>query len=209
MLPILSSPFRALEPANMFASLRRDVDRLFDEAWTGTPGTWRTRGWLPPVDINETENEIEVQVEVPGMRGDDIDVTVENGILTISGEKRYQHQEGSEEKGNLMLERHYGRFTRSFTLPAQVDAESVTAECADGILTITLPKRSEARPKRISVSSSGERTRGQVGRGGESQTGPRNQAGTSSQPSQTGQGGQPNQGSGGEREARRTTGSKN
>ncbi|HSA54878.1 MAG TPA: Hsp20/alpha crystallin family protein [Gemmatimonadaceae bacterium] len=207
MLPILSSPFRSLEPVNMFASLRRDVDRLFDEAWSGTPsGGWRTRGWLPPVDINETENDIEVQVEVPGMRGDDIDLTVENGILTISGEKRYERQEGSEEKGNLMLERQYGRFTRSFTLPAQVDAENVTAECADGILTIRLPKRTEARPKRISVSSSGERTRGQV-QGGQS-----GQAGRGAISGQAGQSGQTNQAAqgpnAGERESRRTTGGK-
>lgn len=202
MLPILSSPFRALEPANMFASLRRDVDRLFDEAWTGTPGTWRARGWLPPVDINETESEIEVQVEVPGMRGDDIDVTVENGILTIAGEKRFEHKEGSEEKGNLMVERQYGRFTRSFTLPTQVDAENVTAECADGILTITLPKRSEARPKRISVNSSGERTRGQVQGGSGSQR----QGAIQGQGSQT-TGSQGNQGTG-ERESRRTAGGK-
>ena len=205
MLPILSTPFRSLEPANMFASLRRDVDRLFDEAWSGPPGTWRTRGWLPPVDINETENEIEVQVEVPGMRGDDIDVTVENGILTISGEKRYERQEGSEEKGNLMLERQYGRFTRSFTLPAQVDAENVTAECADGILTITLPKRSDARPKRISVNSSGEQTSGRVGRGAGSQSGPRNQGAIAGEANR---GGRADQGGGGERESRRATGSK-
>lgn len=200
MLPILSSPFRSLEPANMFASLRRDVDRLFDEAWSGPPGTWRTRGWLPPVDINESENEIEVQVEVPGMQADDIDVTVENGILTVSGEKRLERKEGSEEKGNLMLERQYGRFTRSFTLPTQVDAESVTAECADGILTITLPKRSEARPKRISVNSSGERTRGQV-QGGQGQRGQGAISG------QSGEGEQGRQGSNvGERESRRSTG---
>ena len=207
MLPMLSSPFRVLEPAGMFASLRRDVDRLFDEAWSGSPGGWRTRGWLPPVDVNETEDEIKVQVEVPGMRADDIDVTVENGILTISGEKRFEHREGEEDRGNLVVERQYGRFTRSFTLPAQVDAEKVTAECADGVLTIALPKRSEARPKRISVNASGVTTRGQVGRGEGGQMTQRGQIGTTGQTGQgnQGQGVQGTQTGGTERESRRST----
>ena len=203
MLPILSSPFRALEPAGMFASLRRDVDRLFDEAWSGGTSGWRARGWLPPVDVNETENEINVQVEVPGMRAEDIDVTVENGILTISGEKRFERKEGEEERGNLVVERQYGRFTRSFTLPAQVDAENVTAECADGVLTIALPKRAEARPKRISVNTSGEGVRGQV-RAGKSGQG--SQRGQGAVAAQSGQGEMGNQESGaGDREARRST----
>lgn len=165
MLPILGNPYRVLEPANMFASLRRDMDRLFDEAWSGQGGL-RSRGWLPPVDIQETENEIRVEVEVPGLRSEDLEVTVENGVLTISGEKRYERKEGDEDRGQLVVERQYGRFTRSFTLPTQVDSEGVAAECSDGVLTLTLPKRSEARPKRIQVNArEGQGTRGQVGGG--------------------------------------------
>lgn len=165
MLPILGNPYRVLEPANMFASLRRDMDRLFDEAWAGQGGL-RSRGWLPPVDIQETENEIRVDVEVPGLRSEDLDVSVENGVLTISGEKRFERKEGDEERGQLVVERQYGRFTRSFTLPAQVDAENVRAECSDGVLSLVLPRRSEARPKRIQVNArEGQGTRGQVGSG--------------------------------------------
>ena len=125
----------------------RDFDRLvsnvFATDWTDTGA------WIPPAEVEETGEHIRYVFEVPGIRPEDLNVTVERNVLTISGEKR---AERSEENATYHLaERRYGRFTRSFQLPSRVDPDAVTARYENGLLTITLPKVPAARPRQIRI----------------------------------------------------------
>jgi|SRR5581483_3120394 len=107
--------------------------------------------WMPPVDIYTTgENEIVLKAEIPGMKKEDIDITVENFTLTIRGEKKTE-QEVKDDQFHR-VERSYGAFTRSFALPQTVDANKVEADYRDGVLTIKLPRREDAKPKQIKVN---------------------------------------------------------
>ena len=103
------------------------------------------------VDVRETGDALLVQAELPGLTVDDVDVRVENGVLTISGEKKQELEQDSEDSGYRLVERCYGRFERSFRLPRSVDAEKVKAEFANAVLTVTFPKAEEAKPRRIEV----------------------------------------------------------
>jgi HSP20 family protein len=107
----------------------------------------------PSADVVERENEIEVVMEIPGMRPDDIDIDLENNVLTVSGEKTEHHEEGHEEGTFHLSERRYGRFNRSFVLPRDVEPDGINARCQDGLLTIRVPKSERARRRRIEVQS--------------------------------------------------------
>ena len=107
--------------------------------------------WMPPVDIFQNgEQELVLKAELPDMKREDIDITVENFVLTIKGEKRYSS--GVKEEQYHHVERRYGTFSRSFSLPQTVDAAKVAAEYKDGVLTVRLPLREEARPRQIKVN---------------------------------------------------------
>lgn len=137
------------------SSARREVDRVFDRFFSQPGGAQAL--WAPAVDVRETNDEIHVTVELPGMKPEDVSVTVENGVLSISGEKKQEPQEGKKEEGNYYLfERRYGRFERSFTLPRTVNADNVNARFADGILTIRLPKAENAKPRRVQIEANGK-----------------------------------------------------
>lgn len=128
---------------------RREMDRLFDGMFGQAPVAAGL--WAPPVDVRETQDELQVAVELPGIRPDDVTVTVENGVVAISGEKRQEVQEGKEDGGYHLVERRYGRFERSFTLPRSVKAENVKAHFEQGVLTVHLPKAEEAKPRKVRV----------------------------------------------------------
>lgn len=121
----------------------------------------------PETDVVETEREIRVQTEMPGLTRDNIDIDVENNVLTIRGEKQEQRTEGEEGKFHI-AERRCGTFTRSFVLPPDVDAEQIQAGFENGVLTVTIPKSEKARRRRIEIggSSSGEGRSMSVGQGG-------------------------------------------
>ena len=123
-------------------------DRLVDEIFRGTQEP-QAAAWLPPVDIVETPESIELRADMPGLKSTDLDIKVEKGVLTIRGERKDEH----ESKGATYhtYERRYGTFARSFQLPKLVDAENVKARYVDGVLTVTLPKKAEAKPKAIQV----------------------------------------------------------
>ncbi|MGD2115661.1 MAG: Hsp20/alpha crystallin family protein [Acidobacteriota bacterium] len=131
-------------------------DRLFDqeilrpfrmlEEMTESLGQ---RGWAPPVDIRETEEAYEVMADLPGFDKENVDITLENNVLTLRGERAWEGDQG--EQSYRRIERAYGEFTRSFSLPSQVDAEKVDATFKDGVLTVTIPKSAESRPRRIAV----------------------------------------------------------
>jgi len=127
-------------------NIRNEFDRLL-----GRSETQVTSGWLPVVDVRETKNEVMLQAELPGIMPEDVDVSVENGVLSISGEKKAEVREGEEGGDFHLVERRYGRFERRFTLPRSVDAEKVSADFENGILTIMLPKAEKAKPRRIQV----------------------------------------------------------
>ncbi len=132
-----------------FVNIRRDFDRWVDQFGNRE----LTASWLPPVDVRETGEHLQVDVELPGMTADDVDVRVENSVLTVRGEKKSELQEGKEGSDYHLIERRYGRFERSFTLPRTVDAERVEAHFDNGVLTITLPKAETAKPRQIQIRS--------------------------------------------------------
>jgi HSP20 family protein len=113
-------------------------------------GEGLSRGWVPPVDIYETdEHELVIKAELPDLKREDIGVSFENNVLTIKGERK--PVEVSRDRFQR-IERFYGSFSRSFTLPATVDASNISATYKDGLLTVRLPQRAEAKPKQIAVT---------------------------------------------------------
>jgi HSP20 family protein len=133
-------------------SLRRDIDRLFDEAFGGgeAGGVRNGEVWMPPANIREAQNELRIELELPGVSPDRVDVSVDKGILTISGEKREERKEGDEGRWHL-VERRYGTFARSFSLPQGTDEEQIGADFRDGVLSVRIPKLPAAQPRRIQV----------------------------------------------------------
>ena len=127
-----------------------DFDRFFD--WAFGDAAPSMSGWTPAVDVEETDDNFLVTAELPGLTADDVEVTVENGVLTISGEKSDQRENGSEKRGRHVVERRYGRFVRNFSLPRSVDPDGVTARFENGLLQVTLPKANTAKARRIKVS---------------------------------------------------------
>jgi len=105
--------------------------------------------WAPPVDVFEDEREIVLTVEIPGMRKEEIEIKLSDGVITISGERRLEREEQRE--GYHRIERAYGRFSRCFTLPQSVDQERISASYRDGLLVVKLPKTPEESPRRIPV----------------------------------------------------------
>jgi len=139
-----------LEPYRGFSTLQDQVNRLFNE-------TFRTHGeesalttWAPAVDIYETPNELVVKADLPDVNEKEIDVRVENNLLTIRGERKFE--KSVSEENYLRVERTYGAFSRSFSLPNTVNAEAIGAEYKNGVLTITLPKREETKPRQVKVN---------------------------------------------------------
>ena len=133
-------------------NMQREINRLFDTFVRGGTQADESFGltyWTPAVDIAERDNEYVVKVDLPGVEKDDVKITLVSGVLTIRGEKK---QENESKTGSFhRIERSYGSFQRSFTLPSSVRNDGIDAVYKDGILTITLPKAEEARPKQIEV----------------------------------------------------------
>ena len=133
------------------------INRLFRESYSpeGPEEALTTTSYAPPVDIYEDEHNITLKLEVPGIDEKDIDVRIENTTLTVHGERKIEKEE--KEENFRRVERQYGEFTRSFTLPSSVDPAQVTADYAKGVLKINLAKKAEAKPKQIKVNVGGEK----------------------------------------------------
>jgi HSP20 family protein len=132
--------------------LRREIDRLLEDPFNLlVPSTSFFEGWTPAVDIYEDKDKYVVKAELPGMRKEDIQVSLDGNTLTISGERK--HEEEKKEGETYRSERYFGRFQRSVTLPAQVQANKVEANYKDGVLSVTVPKAEEAKPKQIQVKA--------------------------------------------------------
>jgi len=128
-------------------------DQVLDNFFGGRQASSLMRA--PETDVMETEREIRVVTEMPGLKRENIEVDVENNVLTIRGEKREERTEGEEGRFHLS-ERRYGTFTRSFVLPSSVDAENIQASFEDGVLRVSIPKNERARKRRIDVGGTGE-----------------------------------------------------
>jgi HSP20 family protein len=134
--------------------LRSRVDRLFSQmlqdVWGNAPSEEvSTRRWSPAVDIRETSDALILTAEVPGLAKDDLSITVENNVLTIAGERKFEKE--TQEESYHRMERSYGAFSRSFTLPANVRGDKVDAGFENGLLTVKLPKAEESKPRKITI----------------------------------------------------------
>ncbi|MFN3597445.1 MAG: Hsp20/alpha crystallin family protein [Rubricoccaceae bacterium] len=129
--------------------LRRDIDRLFDELFSGGENGNVEQVWSPRTDLSETDEGYVIRMDVPGISREDISVDLHEGTLTVSGSRTSEHEEKNEKMHRV--ERFHGRFFRSFALPQAGDSERVSARLTDGVLTIEVPKREESRPRRIEV----------------------------------------------------------
>ena len=148
------------DPFREMMTLRSAIDRLFDQTFF-TPGeSWQATTWQLPLDVAETENEFIVKASVPGINPDDLEITYTNKTLTIKGELK-EEKELDEQRYHLR-ERRWGSFTRSLALPNPVRPDEIKAHYEAGVLTLSLPKAEEARPKRIAVQSSGKLLEGEL-----------------------------------------------
>ena len=142
------------EPLRELSSLQSEMNRLFNTVFdTPVPSGGGTRRWVPAMDLVETADAFVVRADLPGLKQDDVKLEVEDQVLTISGERRAEHEE--REEGFYRLERAFGGFSRSLTLPKGVDAEAVSASFTDGVLEVRIPKPEQAKPRRIEIAVGG------------------------------------------------------
>ena len=138
------------DPWSFIDQLQGDINRAFRD-WAPTDSSAATADWVPAADIAEYENRFELFVDVPGVAADDVEITLENGVLSISGERRFE--ESAEQLTHRRRERGFGRFHRRFILPETVNADGVEAKERNGVLAITIPKQAKAQPRRIQVAA--------------------------------------------------------
>ena len=131
-------------------SFQEQFNRLFSEAFDRSSDESSITTWAPAVDIFETEHELVVKADLPDIKPQELDIRVENNILTIRGERKFEKQ--VNENNYLRVERAYVSFSRSFSLANTVNSDAIKAEYKDGVLTLTIPKREEAKPKQIKVN---------------------------------------------------------
>ena len=156
--PSVPSTMQRGEELSPFLTLHREMNRLFDDVFnrfdSGVPSLFRSMPSWPTIEVIPSENEVRVSAELPGMDQKDVEVLVDDNVLTIRGEKRSE----TEDQGRRFSERYYGRFERSIALPFEVEDEKVEASFENGVLTVTLPKSAKAqeKAKRIAIGSKGD-----------------------------------------------------
>src|SRR6267378_3805362 len=138
------------EPFRGTTSLQEQVNRLFNDVFERNSEESSLTAWAPAVDIYETEHELVVKADLPEVDPKDLDIRVENNILTIRGERKFEKKVNQE--NYLRVERAYGSFARSFTLANTANSEAIKADYQNGVLTLSIPKREEAKPKQIKVN---------------------------------------------------------
>jgi HSP20 family protein len=152
---VMSSMITRWDPFRELSQLQNRMNRLFEESYT--PARREELGFgsfMPAVDVYEDEHAITLKMEIPGIEEKDVDIRIENNVLTVHGERTLEKEEKQE--NFQRVERQYGSFTRSFTLPTAVNTDDVKAHYDKGVLKISLAKRAEAKPKQIKVSVGGE-----------------------------------------------------
>ena len=145
LAPIRS--FREMMTTDPWRTLEERMSRLFEPAFAGEAFALTT--WTPSCDIYEADNHYVLKVELPGLKREDVKINIENNVLTIRGERKFEEE--TKRENFRRLERSYGEFMRSFTLPGEIDANHIKAEYKDGLLEVLLPKNERAKPKAIEV----------------------------------------------------------
>jgi HSP20 family protein len=138
------------QPSRGATTLQEQINRVFGDLVGRSGEESNLTPWAPAVDIFETENELVVKADLPDVNPQDLDIHVENNILTIRGERKFENQ--VNEDNYLRIERSYGSFSRSFSLASSVNADAINADYQNGVLTLSIPKREEAKPKQIKVN---------------------------------------------------------
>ena len=146
------APWKPWEPLKELQRMRTDMDRLWESFFEGKPVRHREEmsGWVPSLDLAETKDSYVVKAEIPGMAKDAINVSMKEGVLSISGEKKTEERKDGENWHRI--ERAFGTFQRSFYIPTEVDETKVKAAYKDGVLTVSMPKREEAKRKEIPIA---------------------------------------------------------
>jgi HSP20 family protein len=132
-------------------SLQSEVNRVFDAFFGNGASRGANRRWIPAMDLVETGDHLVLRADLPGLTKDDVDIEVKDGVLTVSGERKAEHEEKSE--GFYRVERTFGTFSRSLTLPKGIDASRVEAEFTNGVLEVRIPKPAEAKPHRVEIGA--------------------------------------------------------
>jgi len=138
------------DPVRELDSLQGDMNRLFDRFFEGRTGNGGRR-WIPPMDLLETQDHLVLRGDLPGLTEDDIDIEIKDNVLTVSGERKADKEERGE--GYYRVERAFGSFSRSLTLPQGVDADQVEANFDKGVLEVRIPKPAEAKPTRVQIGT--------------------------------------------------------
>jgi HSP20 family protein len=147
------------EPLREFSTLQNEMNRLFNtvfDAPTAGNGGSTLRRWMPPMDLVETDDHFVLRADLPGLAEDDVKIEFEDGTLTVSGERKAEHE--SKNEGYYRVERAFGPFSRSLTLPQGIDAEAVAASFDRGVLEVRIPKPEEKKPRRIEIGTGGQKT---------------------------------------------------
>ena len=141
------------DPAREVDTLHGEVNRIFDTFFGGraTNGGSHARRWVPAMDLVETDEHLVLKADLPGLSKDDVNIDIKDGVLTVSGERKSEHEDKG--KGYYRVERAFGGFSRSLSLPEGIDAERVTADFADGVLEVRIPKPEERKPHRVSIGA--------------------------------------------------------
>jgi HSP20 family protein len=138
------------DPGREVDSLQSEVNRLFDTFFGGRPANG-VRRWVPPMDLVETDDHLVLKADLPGLDSDDVNIEVKDGVLTVSGERKTEHEARAD--GFYRVERAFGGFSRSMSLPQQVDAEQISAKFDKGVLEVRIPKPEERKPHRVEIGS--------------------------------------------------------
>jgi HSP20 family protein len=143
------------EPFRELSSLQTEMNRLFNAAFDAPGGgNGGARRWIPPMDLAETDDHFVLRADLPGMTESDVNIELEDNVLTVSGERKAEHEEKSE--GYYRVERAFGSFSRSLTLPKGVDPEAVSAKFANGVLEVRVPKPEQRKPRKITIGTAGD-----------------------------------------------------
>ena len=137
------------QPWGLMRSLQDDIDRLFENRYGQDETVASTANWTPPVDIREEEEQFVIHADIPGVKPEDIEVTMENGVLTIAGSR--EDVSRTEKEGYRRVERVAGRFFRRFTLPDTANSDAISARSSNGVLEVIIPKQAQVMPRKINV----------------------------------------------------------
>src|SRR3954447_8952425 len=142
------------DPTREVDSLQSEMNRMFDTFFGGGPanqGNGAIRRWIPPMDLVETDDHLVLRADLPGIDEKDVDIEIKDGVLTVAGERKTEHE--SKEEGYYRVERAFGHFSRSLSLPDGIDSEKVTANFDRGVLEVKIPKPEQTKPHRVQIAA--------------------------------------------------------